>query len=166
MLKAEQPWCARDFSASASKDVHADVCTRTDLSVEASAAAAAAATAGGRTPETKTGPNAQLPTSAWKSKASSANQLPHFFASPLPVTLVIIFFKFVFSELFSGSNTGINFEKYDDIPVEATGSNSPPHIESVSSCFLLRLMSVMWAVPGESLISRIEEQEFLILLSH
>uniref|UniRef100_A0A3B3BK87 DEAD-box helicase 3 X-linked b n=1 Tax=Oryzias melastigma TaxID=30732 RepID=A0A3B3BK87_ORYME len=28
-------------------------------------------------------------------------------------------------ELFSGSNTGINFEKYDDIPVEATGQNSP-----------------------------------------
>lgn len=41
------------------------------------------------------------------------------------------------SELFSGSNTGINFEKYDDIPVEATGTNSPPHIESVSSSFLL-----------------------------
>lgn len=36
------------------------------------------------------------------------------------------------SELFSGGNTGINFEKYDDIPVEATGSNCPPHIESVS----------------------------------
>ncbi|XP_059418155.1 putative ATP-dependent RNA helicase an3 isoform X10 [Carassius carassius] len=33
-------------------------------------------------------------------------------------------------ELFSASNTGINFEKYDDIPVEATGSNSPGHIES------------------------------------
>ncbi|XP_028993023.1 DEAD-box helicase 3 X-linked a isoform X2 [Betta splendens] len=33
-------------------------------------------------------------------------------------------------ELFSGSNTGINFEKYDDIPVEATGTNSPKHIES------------------------------------
>uniref|UniRef100_A0A8C2KEA3 RNA helicase n=1 Tax=Cyprinus carpio TaxID=7962 RepID=A0A8C2KEA3_CYPCA len=33
-------------------------------------------------------------------------------------------------ELFSGSNTGINFEKYDDIPVEATGQNCPPHIES------------------------------------
>uniref|UniRef100_A0A3Q3MEW2 RNA helicase n=1 Tax=Mastacembelus armatus TaxID=205130 RepID=A0A3Q3MEW2_9TELE len=33
-------------------------------------------------------------------------------------------------ELFSGSNTGINFEKYDDIPVEATGSLCPPHIES------------------------------------
>ncbi|XP_065807830.1 ATP-dependent RNA helicase DDX3X isoform X6 [Labrus bergylta] len=33
-------------------------------------------------------------------------------------------------ELFSGSNTGINFEKYDDIPVEATGHNCPHHIES------------------------------------
>ncbi|CAK6959093.1 DEAD-box helicase 3 X-linked a isoform X7 [Scomber scombrus] len=33
-------------------------------------------------------------------------------------------------ELFAASNTGINFEKYDDIPVEATGSNCPPHIES------------------------------------
>lgn len=39
---------------------------------------------------------------------------------------------FFLSELFSGSNTGINFEKYDDIPVEATGTNCPPHIESVS----------------------------------
>ncbi|KAM9320746.1 ATP-dependent RNA helicase DDX3X isoform 1-T1 [Gastrophryne carolinensis] len=33
-------------------------------------------------------------------------------------------------ELFSGSNTGINFEKYDDIPVEATGNNCPPNIET------------------------------------
>ncbi|ERE73744.1 putative ubiquitin carboxyl-terminal hydrolase FAF-X isoform 2 [Cricetulus griseus] len=33
-------------------------------------------------------------------------------------------------ELFSGGNTGINFEKYDDIPVEATGNNCPPHIEN------------------------------------
>ncbi|XP_010828205.1 PREDICTED: ATP-dependent RNA helicase DDX3X-like [Bison bison bison] len=35
-------------------------------------------------------------------------------------------------ELFSGGNTGINFEKYDDIPVEVTGNNCPPHIESFS----------------------------------
>lgn len=33
-------------------------------------------------------------------------------------------------ELFAASNTGINFEKYDDIPVEATGQNCPHHIES------------------------------------
>ncbi|XP_067371444.1 DEAD-box helicase 3 X-linked a isoform X5 [Channa argus] len=32
-------------------------------------------------------------------------------------------------ELFAASNTGINFEKYDDIPVEATGTSCPPHIE-------------------------------------
>ncbi|XP_036281516.1 ATP-dependent RNA helicase DDX3X-like isoform X5 [Pipistrellus kuhlii] len=38
--------------------------------------------------------------------------------------------SFNFRELFSGGNTGINFEKYDDIPVEATGNNCPPHIES------------------------------------
>uniref|UniRef100_A0A2K5BUS1 RNA helicase n=1 Tax=Aotus nancymaae TaxID=37293 RepID=A0A2K5BUS1_AOTNA len=36
-------------------------------------------------------------------------------------------------ELFSGGNTGINFEKYDDIPVEATGSDCPPHIENCSN---------------------------------
>lgn len=41
--------------------------------------------------------------------------------------------SFDFRELFSGGNTGINFEKYDDIPVEATGNNCPPHIESVSN---------------------------------
>nr|XP_039253499.1 ATP-dependent RNA helicase DDX3X-like [Styela clava] len=35
-------------------------------------------------------------------------------------------------ELFSGSNTGINFEKYDDIPVEATGDDVPDHIDTFS----------------------------------
>lgn len=35
-------------------------------------------------------------------------------------------------ELFSGGNAGINFEKYGDILVEATGSNCPPHVESFS----------------------------------
>uniref|UniRef100_UPI00358DEC3F putative ATP-dependent RNA helicase an3 isoform X2 n=1 Tax=Myxine glutinosa TaxID=7769 RepID=UPI00358DEC3F len=33
-------------------------------------------------------------------------------------------------ELFAGSSTGINFEKYDDIPVEATGLNCPTHIDN------------------------------------
>ena len=35
-------------------------------------------------------------------------------------------------ELFGNGNTGINFSKYEDIPVEATGDNIPPHITSVS----------------------------------
>lgn len=102
--------------------------TRAGTSAEATAAAAAAA-AGGRSPETKTGPNARLPTSAWSSKAPNPASL--LLATKTFVEKLIFSFLVVFSELFSGSNTGINFEKYDDIPVEATGSNSPPHIESV-----------------------------------
>jgi len=35
-------------------------------------------------------------------------------------------------ELFGSGNTGINFSKYEDIPVEATGENIPSHITSVS----------------------------------
>jgi len=34
-------------------------------------------------------------------------------------------------ELFGVANTGINFDKYDEIPVEATGRDVPPHIETV-----------------------------------
>lgn len=59
-----------------------------------------------------------------------------FFSQYLP-DMHTVFVLFVCSELFSGSNTGINFEKYDDIPVEATGHNCPHHIESVSCCYLL-----------------------------
>ncbi|XP_041483221.1 ATP-dependent RNA helicase DDX3Y-like isoform X3 [Lytechinus variegatus] len=36
------------------------------------------------------------------------------------------------NELFGSSNTGINFDKYADIPVEATGTNSPSPIEQFS----------------------------------
>jgi ATP-dependent RNA helicase DDX3X len=35
------------------------------------------------------------------------------------------------SELFATGNTGINFDKYEDIPVDATGDNCPVHINSV-----------------------------------
>lgn len=34
-------------------------------------------------------------------------------------------------ELFSGQHTGINFDKYEDIPVEATGHDCPPHVNDV-----------------------------------
>jgi ATP-dependent RNA helicase DDX3X len=33
-------------------------------------------------------------------------------------------------ELFGTANTGINFSKYEDIPVEATGKEVPDHITS------------------------------------
>lgn len=38
-------------------------------------------------------------------------------------------------ELFGNANTGINFNKYEDIPVDATGADVPDHINSVSGCF-------------------------------
>jgi ATP-dependent RNA helicase DDX3X len=37
------------------------------------------------------------------------------------------------AELYSEGSTGINFDKYEDIPVEATGDSVPQHINSV--CF-------------------------------
>lgn len=33
-------------------------------------------------------------------------------------------------ELFAGANSGINFDKYDDIPVEANGEDVPKHIDT------------------------------------
>lgn len=57
-------------------------------------------------------------------------------------------------ELFSGSNTGINFEKYDDIPVEATGHNSPQHIESVS--ILIQLFGFFFRILPDLTVYRTE----------
>ena len=39
------------------------------------------------------------------------------------------------SELFGSCNTGINFDKYEDIPVEATGYDCPKCITDVSRTF-------------------------------
>lgn len=38
------------------------------------------------------------------------------------------------SELFGSVNTGINFDNYDDIPVETSGVNSPPPITCFGEC--------------------------------
>ncbi|XP_065887301.1 putative ATP-dependent RNA helicase Pl10 [Dysidea avara] len=43
-------------------------------------------------------------------------------------------------ELFSGTNTGINFDKYEDIPVEATGSSCPTSIEKFSDIDLREVL--------------------------
>lgn len=39
-----------------------------------------------------------------------------------------------FSELFSTTLTGINFDKYEDIPVEATGESCPKNINLFTEC--------------------------------
>lgn len=106
------------------------------MSVEALGEEQEGTVVGLKSPEMKrTGQSQCPPTIVWKSKWPTAQtvlvsresichcDLSHCYLFCLPLNN---------SELFSASNTGINFEKYDDIPVEATGSNSPGHIESVS----------------------------------
>jgi len=44
---------------------------------------------------------------------------------------------FLFSELYGDCNTGINFDKYEDIPVEATGYDVPACINFVCFCVCL-----------------------------
>merc|ERR1719223_1305992 len=39
-------------------------------------------------------------------------------------------------ELFKGANSGINFEKYDDIPAEVTGEDPPTSVNSFAECEL------------------------------
>ena len=39
-----------------------------------------------------------------------------------------------FRELFSATLTGINFDKYEDIPVEATGESCPKNINTFTEC--------------------------------
>lgn len=43
-------------------------------------------------------------------------------------------------ELFQHGNTGINFSKYEDIPVEATGDNVPPHINTFDDIELTEII--------------------------
>lgn len=46
-------------------------------------------------------------------------------------------------ELFGNRSTGINFNKYEDIPVEATGEDVPPHINTV--IFLIYIVKTSYA---------------------
>ena len=39
-----------------------------------------------------------------------------------------------FRELFGSTNTGINFDKYEDIPVEASGDQCPINVDSFAQC--------------------------------
>ncbi len=43
--------------------------------------------------------------------------------------------RLIFRELFGGATSGINFDKYEDIPVEATGEDCPQPIGGVSFVF-------------------------------
>jgi hypothetical protein len=66
-----------------------------------------------------------LVTSGWS--GSSLAQVPSFFWGNLLPYLCMTCF------LIPGGPSGINFDRYEDIPVEATGSTVPPPIEDVST---------------------------------
>ncbi|XP_076247448.1 ATP-dependent RNA helicase bel [Calliopsis andreniformis] len=51
-------------------------------------------------------------------------------------------------ELFGTGNTGINFSKYEDIPVEATGDNIPPHIASFDEVKLTEIIKNSISLAG------------------
>ena len=44
-------------------------------------------------------------------------------------------------ELFGTGNTGINFDKYEDIPVDSSGEDVPTHIDNVRLILSLTLLS-------------------------
>lgn len=66
------------------------------------------------------------------------------------------------NELFAGGNSGINFDKYEEIPVEATGHDCPEPIQKVLTGFFLHLgfvyfyviiirLAVLWSVDDSSM---------------
>lgn len=63
-------------------------------------------------------------------------------------------------EMFGTGNSGINFDKYEDIPVEATGNDVPSHITSVSP-FLISYFIVVCVEDVERLLRR---NDFLWLM--
>ena len=54
-------------------------------------------------------------------------------------------------ELFGNTNTGINFERYDDIPVEATGEGCPKHISSFTECHFSPIIQANIEVGGKGM---------------
>lgn len=48
------------------------------------------------------------------------------------IIIILLFKIYIFRQLFHQGHTGINFEKYEDIPVEATGEDCPEQISNVS----------------------------------
>lgn len=53
-------------------------------------------------------------------------------------------------ELFGNRSTGINFNKYEDIPVEATGEDVPPHIDTVSLIYIFSYITISFEINDKS----------------
>jgi len=66
---------------------------------------------------------------------SNENRAPEDWSKPLPRN------DRLESELFTSAKSGINFDRYEDIPVEATGADAPSSIESFDEANLGEIIS-------------------------
>ncbi|CAG5108636.1 Similar to DDX3Y: ATP-dependent RNA helicase DDX3Y (Homo sapiens) [Cotesia congregata] len=68
-------------------------------------------------------------------------------------------------ELFGIGNTGINFSKYEDIPVEATGDNIPSHITSFSEVKLTEIIRNSITLAGYDTPTPVQKYAIPIIIS-
>ena len=59
-------------------------------------------------------------------------------------------------ELFGGTNTGINFDKYEDIPVEVSGEHCPMNVDTFADCNFSEIIRGNIKVRPCHLINRID----------
>ncbi|XP_033224333.1 ATP-dependent RNA helicase bel isoform X2 [Belonocnema kinseyi] len=67
-------------------------------------------------------------------------------------------------ELFGTGNTGINFSKYEDIPVDATGDNIPPHISSFEEVKLTEIIRNSISLAGYDMPTPVQKYAIPIII--
>ncbi|XP_049822410.1 ATP-dependent RNA helicase bel isoform X2 [Aethina tumida] len=70
------------------------------------------------------------------------------------------------AELFGTGNTGINFSKYEDIPVEATGDKVPRHISSFEEVQLTEIIRSNIALARYDTPTPVQKYAIPIIVSH
>lgn len=68
-------------------------------------------------------------------------------------------------ELFGNRSTGINFDKYEDIPVEATGNDCPRHLETFEECNLVEIIMENVKLCGYSKLTPVQKYAVAIIQS-
>ncbi|KAF7994353.1 hypothetical protein HCN44_003825 [Aphidius gifuensis] len=69
-------------------------------------------------------------------------------------------------ELFGTGNTGINFSKYEDIPVEATGDNIPGHITTFDEVKLTEIIKNSITLAGYDTPTPVQKYAIPIIIGH
>ena len=69
-------------------------------------------------------------------------------------------------ELFTGGNSGINFEKYDDIPAEATGEDPPGPVHTFKECELGQIIEEAVTLSGYAVPTPVQKNAIPIIQAH